>query len=137
MIRVVLDTNIVVSAALRSGSLPEAVLNFALDGRAELCLSEAIFSEYKDVLTRTHLAIEPNLSALALDRIHAAAKLFSPGIVVAGCSDPDDNIFLECAEAAAADYLITGNQRHFPDRWKKTRVISAREFVEIIMEKKK
>jgi RES domain-containing protein len=32
--------------------------------------------------------------------------------------DPDDLIFLECAQAAAADYLITGNRKHFPDRWK-------------------
>jgi uncharacterized protein len=30
-------------------------------------------------------------------------------------SDPDDNIFLECADAARADYLVTGNQKHFPE----------------------
>jgi predicted nucleic acid-binding protein len=44
-------------------------------------------------------------------------------------SDPDDNIFLECADAARADYLITGNQRHFPTFWKQTKIITSREFV--------
>jgi predicted nucleic acid-binding protein len=43
--------------------------------------------------------------------------------------DPDDNIFLECADAAKADYLVTGNHRHFPRFWKKTKVITPREFI--------
>jgi predicted nucleic acid-binding protein len=47
-------------------------------------------------------------------------------------SDPADNIFLECADAAGADYLITGNQRHFPNFWKKTKIISSREFIGIV-----
>jgi predicted nucleic acid-binding protein len=48
--------------------------------------------------------------------------------------DPNDNVFLECAQAGQADYLVTGNKRHFPDRWKKTKVISARELIEFLME---
>ena len=39
-------------------------------------------------------------------------------------SDPDDNMFLECADAARADYLVTGNQKHFPRFWKKTKIIT-------------
>ena len=46
--------------------------------------------------------------------------------------DPDDNKFLECADAARADYLVTGNQRHFPKFWKSTKIITAREFLNII-----
>jgi uncharacterized protein len=45
--------------------------------------------------------------------------------------DPDDDKFLECADAAGADYLVTGNQRHFPKFWKKTKVITSRELVSI------
>jgi predicted nucleic acid-binding protein len=44
-------------------------------------------------------------------------------------SDPDDNMFLECADAARADDLITGNHRHFPKFWKKTKIITPREFI--------
>jgi predicted nucleic acid-binding protein len=46
--------------------------------------------------------------------------------------DPDDDKFLECAGAARADYLVTGNQRHFPKFWKKTKVITPREFIGIV-----
>ena len=46
--------------------------------------------------------------------------------------DPEDNIFLECADAARADYLVTGNPRHFPKFWKKTKVITSREFISIV-----
>ena len=46
--------------------------------------------------------------------------------------DPDDNIFLECADAAGADYLVTGNQKHFPKFWKKTKVITPREFISLV-----
>jgi predicted nucleic acid-binding protein len=45
--------------------------------------------------------------------------------------DPDDNKFLECADAARADYLVTGNQRHFPVFWKKTKVITSGDFIDI------
>jgi len=46
--------------------------------------------------------------------------------------DPDGNQILECADAARADYLVTGNQRHFPRFWKKTKVIASREFIGIV-----
>jgi len=45
--------------------------------------------------------------------------------------DTDDNIFLECADAARADYLVTGNQKHFPTFWKKTKIITSREFISL------
>jgi uncharacterized protein len=47
-------------------------------------------------------------------------------------SDPDDNMFLECADIAKADYLVTGNQKHFPIFWKKTKVITPREFISLV-----
>ena len=40
--------------------------------------------------------------------------------------------FLECADAARADYLVTGNQRHFPRFWKQTKVITSREFIGVV-----
>jgi predicted nucleic acid-binding protein len=46
--------------------------------------------------------------------------------------DPDDDKFIECADAARADYLVTGNARHFPKFWKKTKVITSREFMDIV-----
>jgi predicted nucleic acid-binding protein len=42
------------------------------------------------------------------------------------CSDPDDDIFLECALAAAADYFVTGNVKDFPAVWSSTQIVTAR-----------
>ncbi len=47
--------------------------------------------------------------------------------------DPDDNRFLECAEAARADYLVTGNTRHVPRHWRGTEVVNARELIERVV----
>jgi predicted nucleic acid-binding protein len=44
--------------------------------------------------------------------------------------DPEDNRFLECAEAARADYLATGSKRHFPRNRRQTLVVNARELIE-------
>ncbi len=49
-------------------------------------------------------------------------------------SDPDDNIFLECAEAAEAQYVVTGNQADFPEVWAGARIVTPRQFHEIIAE---
>ncbi len=50
--------------------------------------------------------------------------------------DQDDIMFLECAESAGADYLVTGNRRHYPDEWKNTKIVTAREFMDIIINAK-
>src|SRR5277367_3487913 len=97
MIRVVIDTNVVISAVLRSGGLPEAVFNLAVDRRVQLYVSDAILAEYEDVLRRPRLDIHPDKVTLALTRIGEAAISVAPTERVTACSDPDDNIFLECA----------------------------------------
>ncbi|MBS1834059.1 MAG: PIN domain-containing protein, partial [Acidobacteria bacterium] len=50
---------------------------------------------------------------------------------IEACSDPDDNIFLECAEAAKAHYLVTENVRDFPKTWKYTRVMRPGQFLKV------
>jgi uncharacterized protein len=60
------------------------------------------------------------------------ARLVHPSVQVHVTQDPDDNLFLECADAARADYLVSGNARYFPSFWKKTKIITSREFVELV-----
>lgn len=135
MIRAVLDTNIVISAALRADGLPAAVLSLAIDGVIELCVSEPILAEYKEVLGRGRLAIPPGKVANALARIREKSSLMIVTVDVPAdtCpNDPDDLMFLECAETATAHYLVTGNRKHFTDDWKTTRVVTARRFMGIV-----
>jgi putative PIN family toxin of toxin-antitoxin system len=66
-----------------------------------------------------------------LQLIKNSSHIVVPSHRLEVASDPDDNVFLECADKAGADYLITGNSRHFPKFWKKTKIITAREFISL------
>lgn len=58
--------------------------------------------------------------------------VISPRTLPQITKDAGDNIFIECADSARADYLVTGNLRHFPKFWKSTKVINSRELLGII-----
>ena len=131
-LRLVLDTNIIVSAALKPDGLQRTVLLLAMTRPARLYVSEAILSEYKIVLSRQELNIRKGLRQQLLQRIEDSSHRVSPSRQLRVTSDPDDNIFLECADAARADYLLTGNQRHFPRFWKQTKIVTSREFITLI-----
>jgi putative PIN family toxin of toxin-antitoxin system len=118
MIRVVLDTNVVVSALIKPGSIPELVLALVLNHPdIQLCLSHDIVAEYTAVLAygkfKKHLRKQQVRQAL--HAIESAGVLVeTDDVVVAELTDPDDTKFVVCAVAANALYLITGNTRHFP-----------------------
>jgi putative PIN family toxin of toxin-antitoxin system len=106
------------------------MVGMALDGRVEACVTAEVWAEYEDVLLREKFramrgAAEGMLAALAsrVVRVEAAGT-------VSAADDEDDNRFLECAAAAGARYLVTGNLRHYPAEWGGTIVVNARGFVE-------
>ena len=131
-LRLVLDTNIIVSAALKPDGLQRTVLLLALTKPARLYVNEAIIAEYASVLARPELKIRKGLRQQLLQLIRSRCYRVAPTKRLQVTPDPDDNIFLECVDAARADYLVTGNQRHFPRFWKKTKVITSREFISIV-----
>lgn len=97
MIRVVLDTNIVISAVLKAGSLPEAVFNMAVDDVIELCVSEPILAEYEEVPSRVRLGIPAKKVACALLHIREESLLVTATAQVAADACPrdrDDIMFL-------------------------------------------
>ena len=130
-LRLVIDTNIVVSAALKPDGLQRTVLLLAITKPARLYVSEAIMDEYREVLARPKMNIRKGLRQQLLQLVKSHAHSVTPARQLQ-VRDPDDNKFLECADAARADYLVTGNQRHFPKFWKKTKVITSREFIAIV-----
>jgi predicted nucleic acid-binding protein len=65
--------------------------------------------------------------------ITSKTALVSPTTTVTAATDPDDNMFLECAEEAEANYLVTGNKKHFPAKWKQTKVVSGREMMTLML----
>ena len=112
--RVVLDTNVIVSRFLSTKGAPARILD-RWEARAfKLVLSEPILAEYHRILGYKSLRIRHHLSA---ERIETAiAKIRRSGTIVdptervrAVRDDPKDDIFLECAVAGEADYIVSGD----------------------------
>ena len=131
-LRVVVDTNIVVSAALKPDGLQRTVLLLALTKPARWYVTNAILREYEDVLAWPELRIRRGLRQQLMQLIRNNTHAVMPSWTLHITPDPEDNKFLECADAARADYLLTGNHRHFPMHWKKTKVISSSDFLTLV-----
>jgi uncharacterized protein len=131
-LRLVLDTNVLISAAIKPVGLQRTVLLLAVTNPARLYVSRPILEEYSEVLARPELRIRKGLRLQLMQLVKNNSYTVAPTKRLDVTHDPDDNIFLECADAARADYLVTGNQRHFPRFWKKTKVITAREFISLV-----
>jgi putative PIN family toxin of toxin-antitoxin system len=131
-LRLVLDTNIVVSAALKRDGLQRTVMVIAMTKPARLYVTSAILAEYREVLARQVFKIPRGLQQQFLQLVKNRARLLEPARTLRVAKDPDDNMFLECADVARADYLITGNPRHSPKFWKQTKVITSRDFISIV-----
>jgi len=131
-LRLVIDTNIVISAAIKPQGLQRTVLLLALSKPIRWYVSDPIVDEYARVLRRPELRIRKGLRQQLLQLIGNRTRNVLPAHLPQITRDPADNIFVECADAARADYLITVNEKDFPKFWKNTKIISSREFLTII-----
>jgi uncharacterized protein len=131
-LRLVIDTNVLVSAVLKPDGLQRTVFLLATTKPARWYVSDPIMEEYALVLARPELKIRRSLRLQVIQLIKNHTYSVTSSRLPQLTTDPDDNIFLECADAARADYLVTGNQRHFPRFWKKTKIIHSREFLDIV-----
>lgn len=131
-LRLVIDTNVVISAAIKPAGLQRTVLLLAITKPARWYVSRPVLEEYRDVLARKELNIRKGLQSQLLQLIRKRSDCLSKTRRVEAALEPDDNVFLECADAAGADYLVTGNQKHFPKFWKKTKVITPGEFISLV-----
>ena len=130
-LRLVIDTNVLVSAALKPEGLERSAVVLAVTKPARFYVSRPILEEYADVLSRPELDIRKGVRQQLLQLVRNHSYIVRPSRRLEVAGDPDDNMFLECADTARADYLITGNQRHFPRFWKRTKIITTREFISL------
>jgi len=110
-LRLVLDTNVLVSAALKREGLQRTGFLLSITPPARLFVSAPILEEYGRVLVRRELGIGKGARLQLLQLIKNRSRLVAPQRRLEVTRDRDDNIFLECAEASRTDYLITGNLR--------------------------
>ena len=126
--RVVLDTNVVLSACLKPDGLEARLVDMAIAGTLDACVSPETWAEYQDVLLRDKFKTTRRRAELILRSLEARVLRVIPGERLTAASDQDDNRFLECAAAAGAKYLVTGNLRHYPPAHGSTQVVNARSF---------
>ena len=132
MIRVVLDTNVVVSSPLTDEGLPSAIFDLAMNNKILMVVSAEILAEYEKVLNYPGLKLDSSRISGFLSDIRTTSELVTPRRTLTISRDESDNRFYECAEAGNADFLITGNIRHFPMHHKTTKIVTPREFIQCL-----
>lgn len=107
--KVVFDTNVYVSAFLVPGSQGEEAFRLAHLGQFDLYTSVPILTETANVLRAKFHQPEPDIQA-ALKLISRTAHIVQPATKISILRDLPDNRILECAAAAQADLLVTGDR---------------------------
>jgi putative PIN family toxin of toxin-antitoxin system len=133
VIRAVIDTNVLVSGLLSPAGNEALILLAIHQGLLRPCPSEEIIEEYAAVLARPKFAFLPDEIAALIAMLRDRGELFHAEVSPVTSPDPGDAKFLLCAKAAGADFIITGNKRHFPETpYGTAHVVSAGELLDRI-----
>jgi putative PIN family toxin of toxin-antitoxin system len=132
MIRVVLDTNILVSALISPFGNEAQVVHAIQSHWATPCFSAKMLVEYAEVLARPKFSFTPEEVGGLIDLLRRAGELIEPQHL-AGSPDPKDDEFIACAISCGARFLVTGNKRHFPAAiCGAVQVVSSREALQVL-----
>ncbi len=132
-VRVVLDTNVFVSAAIKPRGASAEVLFLAADGKFDLVVSPLILSELEVVLSRPKIGFSEDKIRETVSAIMAIAKMVHPRIRLSAVKkDEADNRILECAVEAKADILVTGDLKHIRplNFFEGIEILTPREFMD-------
>ncbi|MEP7129234.1 MAG: putative toxin-antitoxin system toxin component, PIN family [Chitinophagales bacterium] len=133
MQRIVIDTNVIVSALIGSANSQKIIYDFVFGKKVIVCSSPQEFSEYVEVLNRDRFAKYPEFvtkAEIVLNKIQELSLKFFPDIGIHIINDEKDNRFLELAAAAGAGFVITGNSKDFTmAMYDKTKIVSPAEYV--------
>ena len=130
MIRVVVDTNVFISSFF--GGNPRKVIDLWKSGEVTLCLSKPIVNEYIEVFHRLGLQNEKEIDELLGLFAHGFHVVFTaktPELQIVG-KDPDDNMFIECAVALKAEFVVTGDKAlEAIQEYMSTKIVNPNEFL--------
>jgi len=130
-VSIVADTNVIVSALIKPFSDSSQILNLILSGRLKLAYDIRIITEYKEVLKRDKFGFGSKHIESIIIQIKEEGVPASPLPANVILPDKDDLPFLEVAVSGNADYILTGNKKHFPEEnCKNVKVVSPAEFLE-------
>ena len=129
----ILDTNVLVSAMLKEGSVPYEVLAEALEGDIIPVLNDEIIAEYTEVLNRSKFKFSREAVDVLLEELKSRGIYYSQDeLIDYFIPDPKDVVFYAVLMDARKNkdaYLVTGNLKHFPAR---TYIVTPREMLDIV-----
>jgi uncharacterized protein len=135
-VRIVLDTNVLVSGLLNPFGPPGRIVLMVAAGKLSLCYDARILCEYRGVLSRPAFGFRADQVDCLFEQIRTAGEPVAAAPLPHRLPDRDDEPFLEVAVAAAIEYLVTGNIRHYPGQARGAiRVVSPASFLKIYQAK--
>jgi len=126
--KAVIDTNVLVSALLNANGIPAGILALVLNGKVKIFYDNRILFEYADVLSREKFCFDPEPVHGLIGYFKSAGEYVNSDRVRMRFDDEADKKFYEVYKSGPAQYLITGNARHFP---REEGIVTPREFMEI------
>lgn len=131
-LRAVLDTNVIVSG-FGWGGLPSQVLDAAFDGRFVVVTSVALLDELAVVIRRGQFSTRFPDPDRFVGQLRRMALVTNPEPTASVLDDSDDNRLVEAAQAASAEFIVTGDQLVLDaDPIGATRVVPPREFLALL-----
>jgi putative PIN family toxin of toxin-antitoxin system len=110
LIKIVLDTNVFISGIIFGGYSKE-ILEAAVEGKVQLAVSDDILNEISEVLQRKKFNFMPSITRQIISEIEKISEVITPKQSFKAVKrDPADNIIIDCAFEAKADFIITGDK---------------------------
>ena len=114
--RIVLDTNVLVSAMLSGGGAPDLLVQLILQREVTLLADSRILAESDEVTARPRFRFDEKERRALIDTLSDIAEPVLARPLRVSLPDPDDRMFVEVAVAGAADAIVTGNAKHLSPR---------------------
>jgi putative PIN family toxin of toxin-antitoxin system len=125
--KIVLDTNVIVSALINTNGIPGMILALVLNGKVKILYDNRIIFEYVDVLSRKDFGFSEEIIHDMMDYFRSDGEFINAEYTNIKFTDDTDKKFYEVFKSGEAEYLITGNIKHFP---KENGIIIPKEFFE-------
>ena len=125
--KVVVDTNVIVSALINSNGTPAKILPLILNGKVTLLYDNRIIFEYAEVLSRKEFGFNAEIINDLMDFLKHEGEFVNAEYINLKFHDETDKKFYEVFKFGKTEYLITGNAKHFP---KEKGIVTPKEFLE-------
>jgi len=133
---VVLDSNVLISAIVFGGK-PRVILESIIEGKLKLAFSEALLEEIEAVLQGKKFRFSPQITDLIITELQSISEILHPTSTVSVIKkDPADNKVIECAIAANADFIISGDAHLLElGEYRNIKILSPSDFCDTIIAK--